>query len=109
MENYIPATPPTHPENLATAHEAQAQVSTVRPSDRAADTLLQEMQLLLAQSRLVCEPDNAMNLGPNEKYRILCAMAEAITSGASTIAVQKRAPSKARNLRNMANHAQHTP
>ena len=91
MENYIPATTPTQPENPAVAHEAQAQLPALRPSDRAADILLQEMQLLLDESRLACEPDNAMNLGPNEKSRILCAMAEAVTAGARTITELEKA------------------
>ena len=109
MKTPIPATQPNQPENSTPAIEASPLTPALLPSEKAADILFQQMQLLLDQSRIACEPDNALNLGPNEKSRILCAMAEAITSGASTIAVQKRAPSKARNLRNMANHAQHTP
>jgi len=77
MENYIAGTQPVKP--------------APRPAEQAADILLQELQLLLDQSRQTCDPDNAANLGPNEKSRILCAMAEAITSGAQTIAELEKA------------------
>jgi hypothetical protein len=82
MENYIPRAQPTQSETPAHL-----------PSERAADILLQQMQLLLNQSKLACEPDNALNLGPNEKSRILCAMAEAITAGARTVTELEKARS----------------
>ncbi len=85
MENYIPSAQPTINENQATSLDAQTTKPALLPSEQAADIILQEMQLLLDQSRQTCDPDNAMNLGPNEKSRILCAMAEAITAGARTI------------------------
>ena len=93
MENNIPATQSTPPETATPAIEACSQKPALLPAERAADILLQQMQLLLDQSRLACEPDNAMNLGPNEKSRILCAMAEAITAGAHTITELEKARS----------------
>ena len=93
MENTFPATRPTQPETATAAIDAQSPMPLHLPSERAADILLQEMQLLLDHSRLACEPDNAMNLGPNEKSRILCAMAEAITAGACTITELEKARS----------------
>ena len=93
MKSNISATQPTQPENTVPSIEACSQMPTSLPSERAADILLQQMQLLLDQSRLACEPDNAMNLGPNEKSRILCAMAEALTAGAQTIAELEKARS----------------
>ncbi len=77
--------------NILTTQLTQPETPALPTSKRAADILLQEMQLLLDQSKLACEPDNAMNLGPNEKARILCAMAEAITSGACTITELEKA------------------
>ena len=93
MKNYNPSTQPSANENEATSMDAQPTKSAFPPSEQAADILLQEMQLLLDQSRQTCDPDNAMNIGPNEKSRILCAMAEAITAGARTISELEKARS----------------
>ena len=93
MKNTIPTTQLTQPATTNLAIEARPLPPTHLPFERAADILLQELQLLLDQSRLACEPDNAMNLGPNEKSRILCAMAEAITAGVHTITELEKARS----------------
>ena len=93
MKNYIPSAQPTQPANPATDTDTDTlpMIPATPPSERAADILLQELKLLLDQSRQTCDPDNAVNLGPNEKSRILCAMAEAITAGAQTIAELEKA------------------
>jgi hypothetical protein len=95
MENYIAG---NQTENQAHALQAQPMKPALSSSERAADILLQKLQLLLDQSRQTCDPDNAANLGPNEKSRILCAMAEAITAGVQTIAELEKAKSNARAI-----------
>ena len=77
MENYIPCNQPMNP--------------TQPRADQAADILLQQMQLLLDQSKQICELDSITTLGPNEKSRILCTLSEAITAGVGTIAELEKA------------------
>lgn len=98
MEQIIPIAQPNRPESIAPTLEASSLLPASRPSEQAADILLQELQLLLDQSRQTCDPENAANLGPNEKSRILCAMAEAITAGVQTIAELEKPKSGARAI-----------